>query len=314
VFAIDTTYFVDESRTTANLRWLYYALSSLGLDGLSEDVGVPGLSREKAYEQRLLYPPPATQQAIADYLDRETARIDALIAAKWRMVELLFKRYWSWVGRQIDQCAPTYLPLRRFLTRITDGPFGSALTSNDYSSGGARVVRLGNIGSGFFRDDDAAYISTEYFQSLSRHRVSSGDLLIAGLGDANNAVGRACVAPELGPAIVKADCYCASVNVNRASADFLALYLSSPLGAKNVAVAARGTTRSRTNLDIALEVEVPLLPLAVQDEITLAATALRERGRELSQRLQLQLGLLEERRRSLITAAITGQLDIPEAA
>ena len=35
----------------------------------------------------------SAQRAIADYLDRETARIDALIAAKRRMVELLEERW-----------------------------------------------------------------------------------------------------------------------------------------------------------------------------------------------------------------------------
>jgi type I restriction enzyme S subunit len=89
VFAIDTTYFVDATKTQCDLRWLYYAMHSLRLDHLSEDVGVPGLSREHAYAQRLRLPPASSQRAIADYLDRETARIDRLVAAKRRMIELL---------------------------------------------------------------------------------------------------------------------------------------------------------------------------------------------------------------------------------
>jgi exodeoxyribonuclease VII large subunit len=41
------------------------------------------------------------------------------------------------------------------------------------------------------------------YEQFLRHRVREGDLLIAGLGDPNNHAGRACVAPDLGPAIVK---------------------------------------------------------------------------------------------------------------
>ncbi len=259
-------------------------------------------------------PPRTTQHTIADYLDRETSRIDALIVAKRRMVELLGERFWSRVNRQIDRHATSYLPLRRFLTRITDGPFGSSLMSSDYSESGARVVRLGNIGRGHFRNDDTVFISMEYFQSLFRHRVRDGDLLIAGLGDVNNHVGRACVARQLGLAIVKADCYCASVNSARGSAEFLALYLSSPLGAKNVAIAARGTTRSRINLDIARAIEVPVMPLSAQSEIVSTAASIRRQGENHSRMLQLQIKLIGERRQALITAAVTGQLDIPEAA
>ncbi len=258
--------------------------------------------------------PQPTQLAIADYLDRETARIDALIAAKKRMMELLDERFWSLVSAEIESRSSACLPLRRWIDRITDGPFGSSLTSSDYVEDGARVVRLGNIGRGVFRDDDKAFISPEYFQSLLRHRVCSGDLLIAGLGDTNNHVGRACVAPDLGFAIVKADCYCASVDRSCGIAEFLALYLSSPLGKRNVAIAARGTTRSRINLDIAREIQIPLLPLTSQREIVSLAASERRRTGSLKSALHDQIALLQERRQALITAAVTGQLDIPETA
>jgi type I restriction enzyme, S subunit len=67
-------------------------LGILGLDSLSEDVGVPGLSREKAYGTRLPLPSLTTQRAIADYLDAETTRVDAIIEKKQRLIELLNER------------------------------------------------------------------------------------------------------------------------------------------------------------------------------------------------------------------------------
>src|SRR3546814_10942721 len=114
-------------------------------------------------------------------------------------------------------------PLRRALKSINDGPFGSSLTSSHYSTTGARVVRLGNIGAGVFKDDDQAFVPLAHYERLSRHRVRQGDLLIAGLGDARNHVGRACVAPDLGPAMVKADCYFARVDPRRALPASLAI-------------------------------------------------------------------------------------------
>jgi type I restriction enzyme S subunit len=88
-FAIDTTFYIDEAHSSADLRWLFYALTTLDLDKLSEDVGVPGLSRDSAYAQRLPLPPPREQRAIAGYLDAKTSRIDALIAKKQRQIVLL---------------------------------------------------------------------------------------------------------------------------------------------------------------------------------------------------------------------------------
>jgi len=86
---------------------------------------------------------------------------------------------------------------------ITDGPFGSNLTSAHYTDSGPRVVRLQNIGDGEFVDA-RAHISPEHFARLQTHEVLPGDLLIASLGDSPP---RTCIAPKwLGPAIVNADC------------------------------------------------------------------------------------------------------------
>ncbi len=89
VFAIDTTYFIDNSCTNERLSWLKYSLLPLRLDSASKDSAVPGLAREDAYESKLPVPPLPEQAAIADFLDRETGRIDVLVAKKRRLIELL---------------------------------------------------------------------------------------------------------------------------------------------------------------------------------------------------------------------------------
>jgi len=88
-FAIDTTYFVDESCTTSDLRWLYYALLSADLADVSKDAAVPGLSREDAYAKYLPLPPLAEQRAIGEYLDVMSERIDALRAKAELSIERL---------------------------------------------------------------------------------------------------------------------------------------------------------------------------------------------------------------------------------
>lgn len=79
IFAIDTTYFIDCRYSSAHLRWLFYSLQSLKLDSVSKDSAVPGLSREDAYQNFVAVPNYEEQKAIADFLERETAKIDALI-------------------------------------------------------------------------------------------------------------------------------------------------------------------------------------------------------------------------------------------
>ena len=128
VFAIDTTYFIDPACTQANIRWLFYSLSTLDLDKVGQDVGVPGLSREYAYSQRIPVPSHPEQRAIADYLDTETNRIDTLITKKRRLIELHEERRHSVITAAVsgglelsDVCTRSQTPDRsRLRNRKTE--------------------------------------------------------------------------------------------------------------------------------------------------------------------------------------------------
>lgn len=280
----------------------------------SVGVSYPAISPSDMARLPVAVPDLQTQRTTADFLDAETARIDALIGKKHRMIELLEERFWNWLSDCIRRTAAPTVPLRRALVWITDGPFGSSLTSAHYSDEGARVVRLGNIGMAEFKDEDEAYISAEHYATLLKHRVRAGDLLIAGLGDAKNHVGRGCVAPELGDAIAKADCYCAAVEERAASAEFLALYLASPLGRDAVAYLSRGSTRTRINLDVAKAIPVVLPPQSEQAALVSEAHRRSQAISSLRASLRRQVYLLGEHRQALVTAAVTGQLEIPGGA
>jgi type I restriction enzyme S subunit len=141
------------------------------------------------------------------------------------------------------------VPLRYISDTWCDGPFGSGLASEHYREQGARVVRLQNIRTDGFDATDTAFIDLDYFrQDLYRHEVLGDDILIAGLGDDSNLVGRACVAPQaLGPTLVKADCF--RFRLNRAKADprFVAYALSSSAALASGTLSG-GSTRQRINL------------------------------------------------------------------
>jgi len=70
VFPIDTTYFIEKTKIPCDLRWLYYALCTLGLEDLNRAAAVPGLNREDAYEKELIFPSEPEQKRIAAILDK----------------------------------------------------------------------------------------------------------------------------------------------------------------------------------------------------------------------------------------------------
>jgi type I restriction enzyme S subunit len=303
----------------ADPRFVCYLLASLYSDGrtraaIKQTTGIQNLDLDAFLAYRILSPTMAEQHSIADYLDAETGRIDALIEKKRRMLELLADRFWSSVDTILDAVGGPMVKLTHSATSWCDGPFGSSLTSTDYADAGARVVRLGNIGRGVFKNESKAYISDDYFGELMRHEVKVGDLLVAGLGDAKNPLGRACVAPSLGAAIVKADCFRFRLQEASLLPSFAAWYLSSSQGTGATGELATGSTRSRANLGVMANIRLPRPDIEQQ---SLAVGRIEHESDQLGQLqegLSRQLRLLIEHRQALITSAITGQLPIPGLA
>ncbi len=257
-----------------------------------------------------------SQRRIADFLDDRVARIDQIIAERGRQIELLdaqLSAHWSALDGELLSRFPM-APIRRLLKSIVDGPFGSSLTSAHYSDEGTRVIRLGNVGLGEFRDEDKAYVPSEYGDQLSAHAVSPGDLIMAGLGDERWPLGRCAVAPEdLGPAIVKADCYRIRLD-DRMLHEFAALFLSGTWSRAAFNLLSRGATRARLNTDLARGAEVPVASIAVQRSYCEAVRlALRDSAASRST-WERAIELLTEYKQSLITAAVTGELDVTTAS
>jgi type I restriction enzyme S subunit len=204
--------------------------------------------------------------------------------------------------------------LRRFVLDACDGPFGSAITGEHYADEGARVIRLGNVGGARWIDSDKAYLPFDYWASLRSHHAIGGDVVIAGRGDDGNPVGRACVVPELGPALVKADCYRLRLDTSQADPRFLAWFLSSSAGLAQAMRLADGATRPRLTLGKALGLRVPVLPLAGQRAI---ANYLERETKVIDHLIAAKrqmVALLDERWQVVMSNAVAGKLTAPNAS
>jgi type I restriction enzyme S subunit len=188
---------------------------------------------------------------------------------------------------------------------LTDGPFGTRLKTAHYVSVGPRVVRLGNISVGEFLANDEAHIAWDHYETLLKHRVFPGDLLIAGLADP---VGRCCLAPsDIGDAIVKADCFRAKPHPELTNA-YLMHYLNSPQGREALEANSHGLGRLRINLRDLRAVPVPVAPVAEQHRIVAKLDSLFEHTRRARDELSHVPRLIENYRKTILEAAFCGVL------
>jgi type I restriction enzyme S subunit len=188
---------------------------------------------------------------------------------------------------------------------ITDGPFGSNLKTEHYTSSGPRVVRLQNIGDGVFRDV-SAYISENHFKTLLKHQVNAGDLVIAALGES---LPRACVIPAwLGAAIVKADCIRFKPDERLVSSVYLNYALNNEDARRRTSAIIHGVGRPRLNLT---EIKSILVPLAPPPEQIRLVAKIEELLSDLDagvSSLERARANLKKYRAAVLRAAVTGEL------
>ena len=141
---------------------------------------------------------------------------------------------------------------------VFDGPFGSALKTDDYASKGVRVIRLENVANLEFRGEKETFISPKKYETLSRHTVGAGDIIFGSFVEDST---RVCMLPDLdGPAIAKADCFCVRPHPGVIQAELLVFALGSHHARTELARGIHGATRARINTGQLRTLRVPLPP------------------------------------------------------
>ena len=254
-------------------------------------------------------PPLSEQRAIADYLGAETARIDALITKKRRMIEALEERQSGLVEHRIRAFVAERgaLPLKHAVREVT---VGIVITpAKWYVDDGVPALRGVNVGPGSIDMTDCVFLSDEGHAANRKSTIRTGDVVVVRTGQA----GAAAVVPrDLDGA------NCIDLLLIRPSkqmdSKYLEYVLNSDWTIKHVAEHSVGTIQAHFNVGALRELPVAVPTLMEQRA---AVTDLdRECGRltSMQQCLSAQLDLLAERRQVLITAAVTGELEIPGVA
>lgn len=317
-------------------RYLNYVFSVLYQAGVNvcsikQNTGIQNLDSNRYLSECWVFPTLLEQKQIAGFLNSETAKIDALIEKQQQLIDLLEEKRQAVISHAVTKGLNPDVPMRdsgvewlggvpshwivcdlgKLTNDMCDGPFGSGLKSEHYKDSGVRVVRLQNIKSNSFWGGSKAYIDQDYYEnSLSDHSVDPRDLLVAGLGDSNNPVGRACVAPaSLGNAMVKADCFRFRLNRDKCVPEFLGFQLSA--GALYVSkVMSNGSTRSRIPLKSMAKRKVAYCSMEEQEAIVEMITSACRKLQQAKEKAGNGVELLKERRTALISAAVTGKIDV----
>ncbi len=245
------------------------------------------------------------QRRIADYLDTETARLDALIAKKRRLAELLNERRSVLITDAVTRGDGVKAqPLKRAC--VDTGQYGLNVAADQYIDNGIRLLRTTDLAQGRV-SDSGVYVAGPI---EPRFRLECGDLLLSRSGT----VGRSFLVPEAQSGAAFAGYLIRFRPRPDVDARYLSYCCESRAFEDQVQSSAIESTIKNFNADRYANVRVFLSALRDQRRIADYLDAETARIQKLQVSLDQQITLLTEHRQALITAAVTGEFAVPGTA
>ena len=318
-------------------RFLFYVSISVTFRRLGEG-GMYGAGGQKRVttafisDFRTPLPPLAEQRASAGFLDRATARVDALVAKKRRLLGLLAEKRQALithaVTRGLDPHAPTRptaidwlgnvpacwkYPKLKHVCRIQNG----VTLGKRYDDGIALVerpyLRVANVQDGYLDLSEIKMLALPV-SNVARHELRAGDVLMTEGGDFDK-LGRGCVwHGQVEGSLHQNHIFAVRPDQRRLLPEFLAAVLVSDHGKHYFTSTSSQTTNLATTNTTKLG-NLPLMLPPINEQRTIVAhlDAATARLDELSAEVTAAIGRLAEYRAALITAAVTGRVDVRAA-
>ena len=299
--------------TSADSRYMWYVLNSKwAADEMASlgntTTGLRNLNGTIIGSIRIPVTRISHQRAIADYLDIETGRIDALISKKRRMIGLLKQRWRAEVMSTVYGDDSVRWGAIRYVVDLLPG---YAFPSSSFVDEGVRLLRGANIAPGRLRwDTNVVCLSPEDRPQLSEYELAEGDLVLG--------MDRPVIGAGMRVALVTAsDLPCLLVQrvariraTTRADAEYIRVLIESDAFVAYFSPITTGVSVPHISGDQILSFRAPLPSYDVQHALATRLHRERTRLTAMSNRLTAQIVLLAERRQALITTAVTGELAI----
>lgn len=284
-----------------------------------------GISQESIGSFRLALPPIEQQHQILEHLNRRVIELDSLISKQERLIELLQEKRQALISHAVTKGLNSDAPMKpsgvewlgevpehwkvtRLKYTVPSITVGIVVTpAKYYVDEGVPCLRSLNISSKVINTENFVYISPEANKLLRKSQIRAGDVVVVRTGQTGTA------------AVVTADldgANCIDLLIIRRSGlmapEFLCHFLNSEQTIAQVEAVSEGAIQSHYNTSTLSELKVCVPPIREQIDILDFLDRGIKRIDTLLTRTQAAISLMREHRTALISAAVTGKIDVRE--
>jgi type I restriction enzyme S subunit len=307
-------------------QFAHYVLQSPAFvaDVIARSTGVsyPAINPSELQCIHLTAPLLSEQNLIANFLRKETGKIDALVEEQRRLIDLLQEKRQAVIShavtRGLDPDAPMKpsgyslfgnIPktwragkLRRFASRVVVGI--AEATTQAYADDGVPILRATNIRPGKI-EGELLRIDPKFSGDRESKQLRAGDLVTVRTGYPGVT---AVIPKEL------SGCQCFTMLItslrNSQSARYQCYFLNSTFARQYFDVEGWGSAQTNISVPILQDCPVPSPSFREQEEIADYLDEKCEITDSLIDEANHAIELFQERRAALISAAVTGQIDV----
>jgi type I restriction enzyme S subunit len=300
----------------------HYERDATGASGSMQNIG-----QDTVKNLPVTIPPRSEQIQIAQFLDHKTQQIDQLIAKKQTLIDKLNEQRIAlithavtkglnpdvtlvdsgveWLGK-----VPKHWEISKlgyFSESLQTGPFGSQIHAEEYIDGGIPLINPAEIINGILRYNPRVTVDYATAERLKRHQLMEGDIVIARRGEMGRAgltkkenVGWLCGTGSLR----------ARLETEKLMPEYLLQLFSLSGTADYLSLQSVGSTMDNLNTSILNQLPIIVPPIEEQREIEAYLDKETARIDQMVGINQQTIDKLKEYRTALITAAVTGKIDL----
>ena len=310
--------------------FLYYALLSeyflSEVEARSNGISYPAINASDLLKINIAVPLLEEQIKLTQLLDRETVRIDALVSKKTRFIELLREKRQALITQAVTRGLDPNVNMKdsgvewlgevpehwdigvlcHIASRTVVGIAEAA--THAYANSGVPILRSTNIRP-YKIIGEIFHINPKFALDKGTKLINAGDLITVRTG---NAGVTAVIPAELD------GCQCFTMLITTLQSayipNFYCYWMNSVTAMHYFALEGWGTAQINISVPILKALPVPMLSNQEQKEIVAYLDLETTRIDSLISKTQHSINLLKERRAALITAAVTGQIDVRNTA
>ncbi len=321
---VSTGYIVirsDERLHKRYVRWLLQEfdvahMKTLG-SGVRQTINYMDIGNSFFYE-----PAKIEQQKIASFLDHETAKIDTLIEKQQQLIKLLKEKRQAVISHAVTKGLNPNAPMRdsgvewlgevpehwtmpkiSHIGKVLNGSTPDKTNFSYWDDGTIPWLASGCLNSEIVVEP-SDYISVGAYQSCSVELIPDNSLLVGMVGQGKTRGSSAilgiesCINQNMAAIIIGK-----KIKVKFIYFLFQAMY-------EDLRELGRGGNQAALNCEIISSVRIPLPPLHEQIAIVEMLDELLIKLNGLDKLAAAQIEILQERRTALISAAVTGKIDV----